>query len=81
MTKQEIAQYQDKKPIAVYPMSNWGGIEIMDIINGIDDYVVWRYNYGSPDKLHKTKVLINDAGHQYIRINESRIKLENFMRV
>jgi hypothetical protein len=81
MTKQEIAQYQDKKPIAVYPMGSWGGIEILDIINGIDDYVIWRYNYGSPDKLHKAKVLINDVGHQYIRISGSRVKLDNFMRV
>ena len=81
MTKQEMEQYRDKKPIAVYPMSNWGGIEILDVINGIDDYVVWRYNYDSPDKLHKAKVLINTSGHQYIRINESSVKLDNFMRV
>lgn len=44
--------YKDLEPVGVYTISNTIGIEIMDIIYGIDDSVVWRipsssgYEYG-----------------------------------
>lgn len=33
--------------IGVYPISNFGGIEILEI-NDINDTVKWRYNFGEP---------------------------------
>lgn len=56
MTKQEKEQYKDKRVIAVYPMSNWGGIEILDILYGIEDYVIYRFNFGEPQEVHKAKI-------------------------
>ena len=82
MTKQEMEKYKDKKPIAVYPMSNWGGVEILDIEYGIDDYVIWRYNCGEPEKiLHKAKIKDSGRGYQYIQLNEFRVRLDECMRV
>ena len=57
MTKEEKKMYADKKPVAVYGMSNWGGLEILDIVYGIEDYIISRFNFGEPDKtIHKTKI-------------------------
>ena len=56
MTRQEKEQYKDKKAVAVFPMTNWGGIEIMDILYGINDYAVYRFNFGEPQELHKAKI-------------------------
>ena len=56
MTKEEKKAYENKRPVAVYPMSNWGGIEILDILYGIEDYVVYRFNFGEPQELHRSKI-------------------------
>lgn len=81
MTKAEMEKYKDKKPIAVYPMSNWGGIEILDIEYGIDDYVICRFNFGEPeDKLHRVKVTYG-ARSTTIYVDGTRIRLGDCMRV
>lgn len=77
MTKQEMEQYKDKKPVAVYPMGNWGGLEIFDIN---EDYVVCRYNYGEPDKLHKVKIHY-DENKAYFRLDSLIINLKDCMKI
>ena len=67
--------------IAVYPLSNWGGVEIMEIENGINDLVVWRYNFGSAGKAHKTKVDYTTAGRAFFRTKHFRVYLDQCMRV
>lgn len=82
MTKAEMEFYKDKKPIAVYSMSNWGGIEILDIIYGIDDYVVARYNFGkAEDKVHKVKIRYGADDNTYFRLDDYRVNLDECMRV
>lgn len=76
MTKQEQATYLEKKPIAVYPMTNWGGIEIMDTI---DDKVVWRFNFGEPDKCHVAK--IRGSHNSFKTTAGYSIRLDECMRV
>lgn len=49
--------YKNKEPISALPLSNWGGIEILDIVHEINDYVVYRFNYGTPEKIHKAKII------------------------
>ena len=81
MTKTEMEQYKDKKPIGVYPMSNWGGVEILDVLHGIDDYAVWRYNFGEPEeKIHKTKIRYG-VNRAYIITDSGQIRLDECMRV
>ena len=83
MTKVEMEQYRDKKPIAVYPMGNWGGVEILDIIHGIDDYVIARYNFGEPekDKLHRVKIKYNKSGTPYIFLDGSYIRVDDMIKL
>lgn len=77
MTREEKRQYEDKEPVAVYPMSNSGGIEILDILYGIEDYVVCRY-YGM--SYHRVK--INYSGERsYFRIGRFRVFLDECMKV
>ena len=73
MTKKEKAKYSEKKPIAVYPLSNWGGVEILEFIYGTDDYVVARY-YGK--SYHRVKINGNS-----FRIGRLTINLSDCMNV
>lgn len=77
MTKEEIKQYENKEPIGIYTLSNWGGIEILDILYGIDDYVVARY-YGK--SYHKVKINYG-VNHSSFRIGRLTIRLDECMRV
>ncbi len=73
--------YKGRKPLAVYPMSNWGGVEVLDIIYGIDDYAVVRYNFGDvEEKVHKLKIRY-DSGSPYVRLDGNRIRFDECMRV
>lgn len=81
MTKQEKLEYKDKKPIGVYCMSNCGGIEIMDIKYGIEDYVIWRFNFGEPQEVHKSKIY-SGVRHTSFRTTAGySIRLDECMRV
>jgi len=77
MTKQEKEYYSKKEAVATYCLSNWGGIEILDILYGIDDYAVVRY-YG--ESYHRVKVNYLANGDSYFRIGRLRIKLSECMR-
>ena len=81
MTRAEMEVYKDKKPIAVYPMSNWGGVEILDVQYGIEDYAIARYNFGkAEDKVHRVKIKYS-ADSAYIRLDGNQIRLDECMRV
>lgn len=79
MTKQEKEIYRHKKPIAVYCMSNWGGVEILDILYGIDDYVVARFNFGEPQEPHRVKIRYGVKTDTF-RIGRTTIHLDECMR-
>lgn len=81
MTKQEKKEYENKRPIGVYCLSNWGGIEILDILYGIDDYVVYRFNFGEPQELHRAKINYG-VNHSSFRTSAGySIRLDECMRV
>lgn len=81
MTKKEKKEYENKRPIGVYCLSNWGGIEILDILYGIDDYVVYRFNFGEPQELHRAKINYG-VNHSSFRTSAGySIRLDECMRV
>jgi len=80
MTKAEKKEYENKRPIAVLCDSNWGGVEILDIISGLDYYVVARYNYGEPGNLHRVKVHFGENVESF-RIGNRTFDLNDFLRV
>lgn len=81
MTKEEKKVYENKKPVAVYPMTNYGGIEILDIVYGVEDYVVYRFNFGKPQELHRAKIRYGE-NHSSFRTHAGySIRLDNCMKV
>lgn len=58
MTKTEKMEYSKKQVVGVYGFSNCGGIEILDILHGIDDFVIYRWNTGTenPADVHRAKI-------------------------
>jgi hypothetical protein len=46
--------------IATYSLNNWGGIEIIAIEYGIDDYVKWHYSHET--KIHTSKLFYLNEG-------------------
>lgn len=82
MTRQEMDKYKDTKPVAVFPMDNWGGIEILAIEYGINDYVVYRENYGKPEeKLHRALIRVAASHRSFFIYNSERVYLDQCMRV
>jgi len=79
MTKEEKKMYADMRPIAVYGMSNWGGLEILRIEYGIEDYVISRFNFGEPEeKIHKSKINYG-VNHNTFRVGRYTIRLDECM--
>lgn len=74
MNKREKEYYSNINPIAGLCLSNWGGIEILDIIGG--ECVVYRFNYGEPGTPHRAKIYVGvnvssfRAGRLTIRLND-----------
>ena len=78
----ELEYYRNKKPIAVCPMSNWGGVEILDVKHGIDDHVLARYNFDEPDNtIHNVKVRYTTGGVAYFKIGDDYIRLDECLAV
>ena len=75
-------KYENTKSIGVYGLCNFGGIEILDILYGIDDYIVSCYNFGTGrQKIRKHKIYYCDNGRSFIRIDNKRYYLDFFMAV
>lgn len=75
-------QYADTKAVGVYPLCNWGGLEILAVEYGIDDYVVACFNFGTGrQKIRRHKICYSTSGRDYIRKEGVRYYLDNIMRV
>lgn len=76
MTKAEKEMYSNKYPIGVYTLSNFGGIAVLDVIYGIDDYVVVKYYDIS---IHRVKIMHTASGRSYFRIGRYRIYMDEIV--
>ena len=77
MNKQEKAIYKDARPVGLYPMSNFGGLEVLDINS---DFVICRFNFGTPDTLHRVR-LNYGVNNTTFRVNGMTFKCSEIMRV
>lgn len=79
----EFGRYpNDYKPAGVLPLSNFGGIAVMEFEDGIDTYAYVTDNYGDGYKnITKNKVYYNAKGNPYFVRNGRRWYLNQFMRV
>lgn len=83
LSKEERTEYQKKEPIALYGMSNFGGIAIIDILYDTDDYIVW-YNSqieSEKRKIHISKIYYTSSDSYFMIYGSKRIKLSECLRV
>ena len=83
LSKEERTEYQKKEPIALYGMSNFGGIAIVDILYDTDDYIVW-YNSqieSEKRKIHISKIYYTSSDSYFMIYGSKRIKLSECLRV
>ena len=78
MTKQEKEMYLNKKAIAVFPMTNHGGIEVLDVS---DEYVIYRFNFGTPGEAHRSKIRYGINVSSFKTYAGYSIRLNDCMRV
>ena len=78
MTKQEKEMYLNKKAIAVYPMTNHGGIEVLDVS---DEYVIYRFNFSTPEEAHRSKIRYGANVESFKTYAGYSIRLNDCMRV
>lgn len=79
--QQEFGNYPDDyQPLATLCMCNFGGIAVMEVQYGINDYVIVCDNYGDGYKnITKNMIHYNTKGDYFVR-NGQRYYLQGFMR-
>ena len=74
-------QYANTTPIGIYGMSNWGGLEILDIQYGIDDYAIASFNFGTRQDIRRHKIQTAPSGRLFIRKQGTRFYLDEVMKI
>lgn len=73
--------YKDAHPIAVYPITNFGGLAILDI-DHIDDCVIAAWDFGDGYiNIHQHKVYYSASGRDYIVKGKRRYYMDEFLVV
>ena len=68
--------------IAVYALTAFNSIEILNISYGIDDKVIFRYNNeGEKTRKHWAKIRYTENGQPYFRSYNLKLMLNDFIRV
>lgn len=83
LSAEERLNYQKKEPISVYGMSNFGGIAVIDIIYGIEDYIVWYDSQIESEKrkIHVSKIYYSENGGYFKPYGSIYIKLSECLKV
>lgn len=83
LNKEERLNYQNKEAIAIYGLSNFGGIAIIDIIYDTDDFIVWYDSQIESEKrkIHVSKVYYSENGEYFKPYGSMYIKLSECLRV
>lgn len=75
-------KYADTKAVGTLCLCNFGGIEILDIEDGWETYVVACFNFGTGrQKIQRHKVCYTPGGREYFWKQRTRYYLDQFMRV
>lgn len=72
---------KEQKPIGVCPTCNFGGVCIMEIEHGIDDYVIHAENYGDGYiRTSRSRIMYSNKGYPYFIRNKQRWYLSEFIK-
>ena len=83
MKKYTEYKNRTKKPLAVFPLYNFGGIAIFDIIQGFDhDFIISGFDNGEEiTDIKKTKVFLDPNGNGYFIRYSKKYNISDFMIV
>lgn len=74
-------QYADTKPLAVFGLCNFGGIEVL-CLNEQEDYVISCFEFGTGrQNIRKHKIEYSKSGEPFFRVHNKRYYLRDFMKV
>ena len=76
-------QYESRRPLAVLPLSNFGGLAVLDIINECGDTVIvaaWNFGRGYENTRRHT-VKETTSGRSFIRKGNHRFYLDQMVRI
>ena len=75
-------EYAKTKALGTLTLSNWGGLEILDIKYGVDDYVVACFNWGTGrQQIRNHKIITAPSGRPYFSKNRYRYYLDEILWV
>lgn len=83
LSKEERLNYQKKEAVSVYGISNFGGIAIIDIIYGIEDYIVWYDSQIESEKrkIYASKIYYSENGAYFKPYGSMYVKLSECLRI
>ena len=68
--------------LAVFGLTAFDSVEIVNIEYDTNDSVVFRWNHdGEPSRLHKSRIRYDKDGRAYFRTYKLKIALDECMRV
>ena len=75
-------KYENTKPIGTFCLCNFGGLEILDIEYGIDDYIIACFNFGTGrQQIRRHKIQITPSGRMFIRKQNVRYYMDEILRI
>ena len=77
MTLKQI--YKDAAPVGLYPISNFGGLAILEIIDDECAVCAWHYCDGY-ENIRRHQIFYTYTGRAYIRKAGRRFYLDQIMR-
>ena len=77
-------RYAETRAYGVYPMCNFGGLEILNVYCDDDmvDYAVACFNFGTGrQKIRRHKIQVSESGRAFIRKEGVRYYFDQIMKV
>jgi hypothetical protein len=71
--------YRNAAPVGVYPLNNFGGLAVLDIINGETAVCAWSYGQGY-DGIRRHQIFYTYTGRAYIRKAGRRFYMDQILR-
>jgi hypothetical protein len=71
--------YKDAAPVGIYPINNFGGLAVLDIIDGETAVCAWHYGDGY-ESIRRHQIYYTFTGRAYIRKRGRRYYFDQIMK-
>lgn len=73
-------RYENAQPVGVYPMSNYGGLAVLDIQEA-DEIAVAAFHWGDGyQQIRRHRIQYSSSGRAYIRKQGTRFYFDQILR-